>query len=207
MSKQVVLIDYPFAGMWRSAAQQLSRQKLDALGRRRSSTTLPVLLRAISYQSTANHDIASVQSVEKSSDFKPRFLKPYTPSLSPLDSAFIELVDLLPQCWHNPSATDTDQNHNVQNIRRVEDENDTRNDPDARLDFFVQNTKKEKQRELYERQVKIETEAWQQAADEYKIQMTEMCRKSLAPNLPFAQSLLLSWFEPLRFVFYLSLVL
>lgn len=65
------------------------------------------------------------------------------------------------------------------------------------LSEFRRNRKKQK--ELYKRQLKIETEAWQEAAVEYKELMLEMCRKNLAPNLPFAQSLLLDWFEPLRY--------
>lgn len=59
---------------------------------------------------------------------------------------------------------------------------------------------RKKQDELYMRQYKIETEAWQQAAAEYKELMAEMCRKSLAPSLPFTRSLLLGWFEPLRYI-------
>jgi DNA-directed RNA polymerase len=57
---------------------------------------------------------------------------------------------------------------------------------------------RKKQYELRKRQLKVETEAWQKAAENYKELMLEMCRKNLAPNLPFAQSLLLGWFEPLR---------
>jgi DNA-directed RNA polymerase len=59
---------------------------------------------------------------------------------------------------------------------------------------------RKKQKDLYMRQYKIETEAWQQAAAEYKELMAEMCRKSLAPSLPFTRSLLLGWFEPLRYI-------
>jgi DNA-directed RNA polymerase len=58
---------------------------------------------------------------------------------------------------------------------------------------------RKKQYELRKRQLKVETEAWQKAAENYKELMLEMCRKNLAPNLPFAQSLLLGWFEPLRY--------
>ncbi|CAM6076268.1 unnamed protein product [Sphagnum tenellum] len=57
---------------------------------------------------------------------------------------------------------------------------------------------KKKRQKLYRRQVKVETEAWQQAAAEYREVIVDMCRKNLAPNLPFAQALLLGWFEPLR---------
>lgn len=57
---------------------------------------------------------------------------------------------------------------------------------------------KQKQKELHMRQFKIETEAWHQAAAEYKELVAEMCKKNLAPNLPATRSLLLGWFEPLR---------
>ncbi|KAG0631342.1 hypothetical protein M758_1G245900 [Ceratodon purpureus] len=57
---------------------------------------------------------------------------------------------------------------------------------------------RQKQKELHMRQFKIETEAWHQAAAEYKELVAEMCKKNLAPNLPATRSLLLGWFEPLR---------
>ena len=58
---------------------------------------------------------------------------------------------------------------------------------------------RQKQKELHMRQYKIETEAWHQAAAEYKELVAEMCKKNLAPVLPAARSLLLGWFEPLRY--------
>ncbi|KAL6961101.1 DNA-directed RNA polymerase 2, chloroplastic/mitochondrial, variant 2 [Sarracenia purpurea var. burkii] len=51
---------------------------------------------------------------------------------------------------------------------------------------------------LRRRQVKIETEAWEQAAKEYKELLADMCEQKLAPNLPYIKSLFLGWFEPLR---------
>lgn len=51
---------------------------------------------------------------------------------------------------------------------------------------------------LKKRQVKIETEAWEQAAKEYQELLTDMCEQKLAPNLPYVKSLFLGWFEPLR---------
>ncbi|KAG9440247.1 hypothetical protein H6P81_020412 [Aristolochia fimbriata] len=51
---------------------------------------------------------------------------------------------------------------------------------------------------LRRRQIKIETEAWEHAAEEYKELLTDMCEKKLAPNLPYMKSLFLGWFEPLR---------
>ncbi|KAG8659680.1 hypothetical protein MANES_02G061300v8 [Manihot esculenta] len=51
---------------------------------------------------------------------------------------------------------------------------------------------------LRKRQVKVETEAWEQAAKEYKELLMDMCEQKLAPNLPYMKSLFLGWFEPLR---------
>nr|ABD96891.1 hypothetical protein [Tarenaya spinosa] len=55
-----------------------------------------------------------------------------------------------------------------------------------------------KYQSLKRRQVKIETEAWEKAANEYKELLTDMCEQKLAPNLPYVKSLFLGWFEPLR---------
>lgn len=57
---------------------------------------------------------------------------------------------------------------------------------------------KQKYQALMRRQVKIETEAWEQAAKEYKELLKDMCEQKLAPNLPYVKSLFLGWFEPLR---------
>lgn len=51
---------------------------------------------------------------------------------------------------------------------------------------------------LRKRQVKIETEAWEQAAKEYKELIADMCEQKLAPSLPYMKSLFLGWFDPLR---------
>jgi DNA-directed RNA polymerase len=51
---------------------------------------------------------------------------------------------------------------------------------------------------LRRRQIKIETEAWEQAAREYRELLADMCQHKLAPNLPYVKSLFLGWFEPLR---------
>ncbi|WCJ25474.1 DNA-directed RNA polymerase 1 mitochondrial [Euphorbia peplus] len=53
-------------------------------------------------------------------------------------------------------------------------------------------------RVLRRRQVKIETEAWEQAAKEYKELLMDMCQHKLAPNLPYMKSMFLGWFEPLK---------
>lgn len=49
---------------------------------------------------------------------------------------------------------------------------------------------------LRRRQIKIETEAWEKAANEYKELLADMCERKLAPNLPYVKSLFLGWFEP-----------
>ncbi|KAI4388993.1 hypothetical protein MLD38_001268 [Melastoma candidum] len=51
---------------------------------------------------------------------------------------------------------------------------------------------------LMKRQAKIECEAWEQAAQEYKELIEDMCAQRLAPNLPYMKSLFLGWFEPMR---------
>ncbi|PSR88201.1 DNA-directed RNA polymerase [Actinidia chinensis var. chinensis] len=51
---------------------------------------------------------------------------------------------------------------------------------------------------LRRRQLKMETEAWQEAAKEYQELLEDMCEQKLAPNLPYMKSLFLGWFEPLR---------
>ncbi|KAK8694366.1 hypothetical protein V6N13_071920 [Hibiscus sabdariffa] len=55
-----------------------------------------------------------------------------------------------------------------------------------------------KYRMLKSRQVKIETEAWEQTANEYRELLSDMCAQKLAPNLPYMKSLFLGWFEPFR---------
>ena len=51
---------------------------------------------------------------------------------------------------------------------------------------------------LRKRQIKIETEAWENAAKEYQELLVDMCEQKLAPNLPYVKSLFLGWFEPLK---------
>ncbi|KAF2321391.1 hypothetical protein GH714_040980 [Hevea brasiliensis] len=51
---------------------------------------------------------------------------------------------------------------------------------------------------LKKRQIKMETEAWEEAAKEYQELLMDMCEQKLAPNLPFVKSLFLGWFEPLK---------
>ncbi|KAI4346747.1 hypothetical protein L6164_007617 [Bauhinia variegata] len=55
-----------------------------------------------------------------------------------------------------------------------------------------------KYQSLRRRQVKVETEAWEQAANEYRELLTDMCEQKLAPNLPYMKSMFLGWFEPVR---------
>lgn len=61
----------------------------------------------------------------------------------------------------------------------------------------TQESPRAKYNRLRRRQIKVESEAWQHATDEYKQQISQMCKNQLAPRLPFMKSLFLSWFEPL----------
>lgn len=65
-------------------------------------------------------------------------------------------------------------------------------------DQMVGDMSKRRYLALRRRQVKVETEAWEQAAEEYKELLADMCEQKLAPNLPYMKSLFLGWFEPLR---------
>ncbi|RZC61884.1 hypothetical protein C5167_023661 [Papaver somniferum] len=58
--------------------------------------------------------------------------------------------------------------------------------------------KKKKYDSLRRRQIKMETEAWEKMAQEYRDLQREMLEKKLAPNLPYVKSLFLGWFESLR---------
>ncbi|KAF8074247.1 hypothetical protein N665_1117s0003 [Sinapis alba] len=51
---------------------------------------------------------------------------------------------------------------------------------------------------LKQRQVKLETEEWENSAKECQEIIQDMCEQKLAPNLPYVKSLFLGWFEPLR---------
>lgn len=61
---------------------------------------------------------------------------------------------------------------------------------------------KEMEREKYnllrKRQIKAETEAWENMVEEYREFVKEMREKKLAPNLPQVKALFLGWFEPLK---------
>ncbi|KAG6473487.1 DNA-directed RNA polymerase 1B, mitochondrial-like [Zingiber officinale] len=62
----------------------------------------------------------------------------------------------------------------------------------------IEGTDSAKYAALHQRQIKLETDAWEAAAKEYKELLMEMCKKKLAPNLPYVKSLFLDWFEPFR---------
>ncbi|KAL5980483.1 hypothetical protein ACLOJK_028391, partial [Asimina triloba] len=59
-------------------------------------------------------------------------------------------------------------------------------------------SERSKYNELRKRQLKVETESWENAVEEYRNLMEEMCQNKLAPNLPFFKSLIIGWFEPFR---------
>ncbi|XP_078438342.1 DNA-directed RNA polymerase 3, chloroplastic-like [Wolffia australiana] len=72
----------------------------------------------------------------------------------------------------------------------------TPNSPD--LGLQLSEDAKKRYNSLRRRQIKMETEAWELAAEEYQQLLKEMLEKKLAPNLPYVKSLMLGWFEPLR---------
>lgn len=66
------------------------------------------------------------------------------------------------------------------------------------LNKALNSMKNQKSSALRRRQVKLETQAWENATEEYKELQNEMLKKKLAPNLPYFKKLILDWFEPLR---------
>ncbi|XP_054819802.1 DNA-directed RNA polymerase 2B, chloroplastic/mitochondrial-like isoform X2 [Prosopis cineraria] len=67
-----------------------------------------------------------------------------------------------------------------------------------RMKYLARGMSQSKYQLLRRRQVKIETEAWEQAAKEYRELLMDMCEQKLAPNLPYMKKLFLGWFEPFR---------
>ncbi|XP_043692088.1 DNA-directed RNA polymerase 2, chloroplastic/mitochondrial-like isoform X2 [Telopea speciosissima] len=102
------------------------------------------------------------------------------------------------------ASTDTEED--VSAIGEIQGLLEMRKDEKANLEPTLQRRqqklvagmKQGKYHMLRRRQVKIETEAWEQAAKEYKELLVDMCEQKLAPNLPYIKSLFLGWFEPLR---------
>ncbi|KAF7133322.1 hypothetical protein RHSIM_Rhsim09G0120300 [Rhododendron simsii] len=92
----------------------------------------------------------------------------------------------------------------------VSTEEEEEEDSDENQELIEAATKKPKQPKLVggigqgkylmlrRRQIKTETEAWEEAAKEYQELLVDMCEQKLAPNLPYIKSLFLGWFEPLR---------
>ncbi|EPS64933.1 hypothetical protein M569_09836 [Genlisea aurea] len=70
-----------------------------------------------------------------------------------------------------------------------------RNRCDVKIEF--KEMERHKYYELRRRQIKAETEAWENMVKEYKELEKEMCEKKMAPNLPYFKKLMLGWFEPL----------
>lgn len=64
--------------------------------------------------------------------------------------------------------------------------------------IYERTMSKAKYQALRKRQMQLESEAWENAAQEYRELMADMCAHKLAPNLPYVKSLFLGWFEPLR---------
>lgn len=96
----------------------------------------------------------------------------------------------------------------VDEIRQEIEDMNTRNNS-VNLSFQRQNQQKKEPRMvagmgigkyhiLRRRQIKMETEAWENAAKEYQELLEDMCQHKLAPNLPYMKSLFLGWFQPLR---------
>lgn len=97
------------------------------------------------------------------------------------------------------SSEDDETRELVEKINKVESAKDVKR-PNLRRkegDKLIAGMPPGRYNALRKRQVKIETEAWNEAAKEYQELLADMCEQKLAPNLPYMKSLFLGWFEPL----------
>ncbi|KAL2896218.1 DNA-directed RNA polymerase 2 chloroplastic/mitochondrial [Bienertia sinuspersici] len=85
----------------------------------------------------------------------------------------------------------------VEEMRREEKRGKWRESREIKLET-VAGSRPHRYQSLRNRQIELETESWQQAANEYRELLADMCKHKLAPNLPYIKSLFLGWFEPLR---------
>lgn len=101
-------------------------------------------------------------------------------------------------------ASSTDGEDESGHVKELVGEVRKRNGGDQNWNFSRRNNKVEsgissaRYNALRRRQVKIETEAWDRAANEYRELLKDMCERKLAPNLPYMKSLFLGWFQPFR---------
>ncbi|GAB4840181.1 DNA-directed RNA polymerase 1B, mitochondrial [Ancistrocladus abbreviatus] len=108
------------------------------------------------------------------------------------------------RCYGNAAeAIVTTSSEDDEEIRELVDEinKEVRNEADvlgAKEPKLVGEMGQWKYNMLRKRQVKMETEAWDEAAKEYQELLADMCEQKLAPNLPYMKSLFLGWFEPLK---------
>uniref|UniRef100_A0A0D3EF84 DNA-directed RNA polymerase n=1 Tax=Brassica oleracea var. oleracea TaxID=109376 RepID=A0A0D3EF84_BRAOL len=182
-------VSQPFP-MWRNIAKQaVSRSQTVASSQARSFLGFPqeptILLsknsifRSISSSECRKLGFRCLRGITKTEEFNGSFARGYTSVAEEvLSTEDPEVHELLKEMKKEKKRED----HRSWRMKNQEDVGMGRS----------------KYRNLWRRQVKIETEEWERAANEYRELLADMCEQRLAPNLPYVKSLFLGWFEPLR---------
>ncbi|CAN7035017.1 unnamed protein product [Brassica oleracea var. botrytis] len=182
-------VSQPFP-MWRNVAKQaVSRSQTIASSQARSFLGFPqeptILLsknsifRSISSSECRKLGFRCLRGITKTEEFNGCFARGYT-------SVAEEVL-----------STDVDEDPEVHELLKEMKREDHRSWRMKNQEDVV-GMGGSKYRNLWRRQVKIETEEWERAANEYRELLADMCEQRLAPNLPYVKSLFLGWFEPLR---------
>ncbi|KAH0860763.1 hypothetical protein HID58_089024 [Brassica napus] len=182
-------VSQPFP-MWRNVAKQaVSRSQTIASSQARSFLGFPqeptILLsknsifRSISSSECRKLGFRCLRGITKTEEFNGCFARGYT---SVAEKVLSTDVDEDPEV-HELLKEMKREDHRSWRMKNQED---------------VVGMGGSKYRNLWRRQVKIETEEWERAANEYRELLADMCEQRLAPNLPYVKSLFLGWFEPLR---------
>ncbi|CAN6864834.1 unnamed protein product [Brassica oleracea] len=182
-------VSQPFP-MWRNVAKQaVSRSQTIASSQARSFLGFPqeptILLsknsifRSISSSECRKLGFRCLSGITKTEEFNGSFARGYTSVAEEVLSTDVEEDPEVHELLKEMKRED----HRSWRMKNQED---------------VVGMGRSKYRNLWRRQVKIETEEWERAANEYRELLADMCEQRLAPNLPYVKSLFLGWFEPLR---------
>jgi len=154
---------------------------------------------------------STIRNSLRLSYLSPRFIQPQTTTkLSPYPSQGLARVGLsrssfpFHEGFSSPSLMVAARGHAT--VAEAIESTDTEDDYDEvrkRLEEMAKAEEKldcssYKYKMLKRRQIKMETEAWEEAAREYEELLEDMREQKLAPNLPYMKSLFLGWFEPLK---------
>ncbi|KAI5079887.1 hypothetical protein GOP47_0005366 [Adiantum capillus-veneris] len=116
---------------------------------------------------------------------------------SPFSSPSFLEVPAAPALYPPSEVSALEESMEGLNSQTLPSENTQATEKQTEEVIVAQEDPKKESRKLRSRQLKVESRAWQLATEDYRKQVTQMCKNQRAPSLPLMKSLLLSWFEPL----------